>query len=150
MVAFYQDFVTHAAEGRKKSFEDIDAVAQGRVWTGTEALSHGLVDRLGGLDVALGLAKERARIGKDQDVNLVVLPERKGFLETILERQEDGADAMVAAAPGRPPAPALGDVDDARRCQRAAAVRSARVLIRQSLSQGGTHAPSGSGVRDPP
>jgi protease-4 len=96
MVAFYQDFVTRAAEGRKKSFEDIDAVAQGRVWTGTEALSHGLVDRLGGLDVALVLAKERARIGKDEDVNLVVLPERKGFIETVLERQEDGAEAMVS------------------------------------------------------
>jgi protease-4 len=95
MAAFYQDFVTRAAQGRKKSFQEIDAVAQGRVWTGTEALSHGLVDRLGGLDVALGLAKERARIGKDQEVNLVVLPERKGLLETILERQEDGVEAMV-------------------------------------------------------
>jgi len=95
MVAFYQDFVTRAAEGRKKSFQDIDAVAQGRVWTGTEALSHGLIDRLGGLDVALGLAKERARIGKDEDVNLVVLPERKGFIETIMDRQEDGMEAMV-------------------------------------------------------
>jgi protease-4 len=95
MVSFYQDFVTRAAEGRKKKFEEIDAVAQGRVWTGTEALSHGLIDRLGGLDVALGLAKERARIGKDEDVNLVVLPERKGFIETILERQEDGTEARV-------------------------------------------------------
>ena len=95
MVNFYQDFVTRAAEGRKKSYEDIDAVAQGRVWTGTEARDHGLVDRLGGLDVALDLAKERARIGKDQEVNLVVLPERKGFIETILERQEDGMEAMV-------------------------------------------------------
>ncbi|HEY8149301.1 MAG TPA: signal peptide peptidase SppA [Vicinamibacteria bacterium] len=95
MVAFYQDFVTRAAEGRKKSFEEIDAVAQGRVWTGSEALSHGLVDRLGGLDVALGLAKERARIDKDQEVNLVVLPERKGFIETILERQEDGVDMRI-------------------------------------------------------
>ena len=39
MVAFYQDFVTRAAEGRKKTYEEIDAVAQGRVWTGSEALS---------------------------------------------------------------------------------------------------------------
>jgi ClpP class serine protease len=66
------------------------------VWTGTEALSHGLVDRLGGLDVAVGLAKERARIGKDEDVNLVVLPERKGFIETVLERQEDEVEATVS------------------------------------------------------
>jgi protease-4 len=95
MTAFYQEFVTRAAEGRKKTYAEVDAVAQGRVWTGAEALSHGLVDRLGGLEVALGIAKERARIGKDQEVNLVVLPERKGFLETILERQEDSSEAMA-------------------------------------------------------
>jgi len=99
MVSFYQDFITRAAQGRKKTPEEIDAIAQGRVWTGTEALQHGLVDRLGGLDVALGLAKERARIGKDQDVNLVVLPEHKGFIETILERQEEGVDTVALLPP---------------------------------------------------
>ena len=95
MVAFYEEFVTRAAEGRKKTYAEIDAVAQGRVWTGSEALAHGLVDRLGGLEVALGIAKERARIDKDQEVNLVVLPERKGLIETILERQEDNSEAMA-------------------------------------------------------
>jgi protease IV len=93
MVAFYQDFIKRAAEGRKKSVEQIDAIAQGRVWTGSEALDRGLVDRLGGLDVALGVAKERAHIGRDQEVNLVVLPERKGLIETILERQDEGVGA---------------------------------------------------------
>ena len=57
------------------------------------------MDRLGGMDVALDLAKEKARIGRDQEVNLVILPERKGFLETILERQEDGMEATMAALP---------------------------------------------------
>jgi protease-4 len=97
MVSFYEDFIKKAAEGRKKSYQDLDAVAQGRVWTGTEALRHGLVDKLGGLDVAIGLAKERAKIAPGQEVNLVVVPERKGLLETILERQEEevGESAMV-------------------------------------------------------
>src|SRR5438552_10470721 len=95
MVSLYQDFVTRGAQGRKKSFDEIDAVAQGRVWTGAEALDHGLVDRLGGLDVALGLAKERARIARDQEVNLVVLPERKGLFETILERQDEGIETAL-------------------------------------------------------
>jgi protease-4 len=97
MVSFYGEFIKKAAEGRKKSYEDVDAVAQGRVWTGNEALRHGLVDKLGGLDVAVGLAKERAKIAQGQEVNLVVVPERKGLLETILERQEEevGESAML-------------------------------------------------------
>jgi protease-4 len=73
----------------------VHAVAQGRVWTGAEAKRIGLVDHLGGLDVALAVAKERAHIGKDQEVRLVELPERKGLLETLLERQEDGVEAML-------------------------------------------------------
>jgi protease IV len=100
MVSFYQDFVTRAAQGRRKSFQEIDAIAQGRVWTGTEALNHGLVDRLGGLDVAVSLAKERAKIGKDDEVNLVLLPERKGLIETILERQDESGEAMAFLPPG--------------------------------------------------
>ena len=89
MVSFYEEFVRKAAEGRKMSYEDVDAVAQGRVWTGAEALEHGLVDKLGGLDVAVAVAKERAKIDPDDEVALVVVPERKGLLETILERQEE-------------------------------------------------------------
>jgi protease-4 len=95
MTDFYREFVTKAAEGRKKTYEQIDAVAQGRVWTGEEAKRHGLVDRLGGMDVAVDLAKERAGIGKEQGVRLVVVPERKGLLETLLERQEEGVDTLL-------------------------------------------------------
>jgi len=96
-VSFYQEFVKKAAEGRKTTFQEIDAVAQGRVWTGADALGHGLVDRLGGLETALAAAKEKAGIAKDREVNLVVLPERKGLLETILERQEE--DVTQVALP---------------------------------------------------
>src|SRR5688500_16085015 len=99
MVSFYEEFIKKAAEGRKKTYADVDAVAQGRVWTGTEALRHGLVDKLGGLEVAVGIAKERAKIAADQEVNLVIVPERKGLLETILERQEEevGESALLPA-----------------------------------------------------
>ena len=92
MTAFYDDFVGKAAQGRGKTWEEIHAVAQGRVWTGTEALAQGLVDKLGGLDVAVESAKLRAKIGKGQEVSLVVLPERKGWLETIMERQDEDPD----------------------------------------------------------
>src|SRR5699024_7613036 len=97
MESFYREFVTKAADGRKKSYEDVDAVAQGRVWTGAEALRHGLVDKLGGLDVAVAEAKARAKIDAGDEVALVVVPERKGLLETIIERQEEevGESALL-------------------------------------------------------
>ena len=95
MEAFYTRFVSKAAEGRRKSYEEIDAVAQGRVWTGADAAQKGLVDRVGGLEVALALAKERARIPRDQEVRLLVLPERKGLLETLFERQQEGLEAAL-------------------------------------------------------
>jgi protease-4 len=88
-VAFYESFVAKAAEGRKKTREEIDAVAQGRVWTGEEALRVGLVDALGGLDTAVRLARERSRIPKGQEVQILVLPQRKGLFETLMERQEE-------------------------------------------------------------
>ncbi len=87
--AFYSTFVAKAAEGRRQTKEAIEAVAQGRVWTGREAVGAGLVDRLGGFDTALRVAREKARMASGQDVRLVVFPERKGFLETLVERQEE-------------------------------------------------------------
>jgi protease-4 len=95
MVNFYTDFVKKVSEGRRKSTEDVDTIAQGRVWTGAEALKIGLVDKLGGLDTALGVARERAHMGT-QDVDIVVLPERKGFFETLMSRGEEEGIAAQA------------------------------------------------------
>ena len=58
----YKTFVTHVAEGRKMTFEQVDAIAQGRVWTGSEALKIGLVDKIGGLDDAIAKAASLAKI----------------------------------------------------------------------------------------
>ena len=57
----YQQFVRKVAEGRHLTLEAAEAVAQGRVWTGAAARERGLVDELGGVDVALRLAKELGR-----------------------------------------------------------------------------------------
>jgi protease IV len=94
-VAFYEDFVQKVARGRGKSYDEVDAVAQGRVWTGADALGTGLVDRLGGLDDAIAIAKEKAKIARGQDISLVVLPERKGFFDMLWQRQEDEAIARA-------------------------------------------------------
>jgi protease-4 len=83
MQGFYENFVEKVAESRKTTPEKIDAVAQGRVWTGRQARERGLVDALGGLDVAVRIAKERAHIPADEDVQLVAYPARRSLYETI-------------------------------------------------------------------
>ena len=86
MQGFYDNFLKKAAEARHTTPERIHAVAQGRVWTGEQALHHGLVDALGGLDTAVALAKERAGIPADEDVQLVVFPARRTLLEAFSEQ----------------------------------------------------------------
>ena len=97
MVAFYDDFVARVAEGRKMKEPAVDAIAQGRVWTGREAQQRGLVDQLGGLDTALALAKKRAGIPQGQQVSITIYPERKGVLETLMERQDE--NVLASATP---------------------------------------------------
>jgi protease IV len=81
--AFYEQFVTKVAEARKSTPEKIDAVAQGRVWTGRQAKTIGLVDELGGLDRAVAIAKERAKIAASKDVELVVYPPRPSLFDAL-------------------------------------------------------------------
>jgi protease IV len=58
----YKTFVTHVAEGRKMTFAEVDAIGQGRVWSGSEALKIGLVDKIGGLNDAIAEAAKMAKI----------------------------------------------------------------------------------------
>ncbi|HEX8478272.1 MAG TPA: signal peptide peptidase SppA [Telluria sp.] len=71
----YSDFTTKAAAARKMPVAAVDAVAQGRVWTGAQAKERGLVDRLGSYNDALASAAARAKLGKDFRVAYV---ERQG------------------------------------------------------------------------
>jgi protease-4 len=64
----YRDFVGRVAKARGKSYQAIDAIAQGRVWTGRQALERGLVDQLGGLKAAVAEAATLAKLGKDYPV----------------------------------------------------------------------------------
>jgi protease-4 len=58
----YNVFVTRVATGRKMTFAQVDAIAQGRVWAGSDALRLGLVDKIGGLDAALAYASNLAKV----------------------------------------------------------------------------------------
>jgi protease-4 len=71
---YYTDFVQRVAEGRHLSVEAVEAVARGRVWTGADALEHGLVDELGGLRMAVRRAKVLAGLDEDAKVRIIGYP----------------------------------------------------------------------------
>ncbi len=71
---FYDDFVRRVAEARDMSVDDVDAVARGRVWTGSDAMERGLVDELGGLRTAVRRAKVLAGLDADTKVRLAGYP----------------------------------------------------------------------------
>ena len=78
----YDLFLTRCANGRLMTKEAVDKVAQGRVWTGADALECGLVDVLGGLDTAIGIAARKAQV---ESYTLQAFPKQSGFLEALLE-----------------------------------------------------------------
>jgi protease-4 len=92
----YADFVAKAAEDRRTTPEALDDVARGRVWTGLDARERGLVDELGGLDTAIGLAAGRAGLDRDE-VDVRVLP-RPNVLERL--RPAENSDHVGAAVAG--------------------------------------------------
>jgi protease-4 len=77
----YKTFVSRVATGRKMSFEQVDAIAQGRVWAGTEAVKNGLVDELGGLDKAVAYA---AKLVKSKEYTTENYPEFETDFEKFL------------------------------------------------------------------
>jgi protease-4 len=99
MQVFYDQFVEKAAEARQSTPEKIAAVAGGRVWTGRQAREHGLVDQLGGLQTAIAVAKQRARLPEDEEVHLLIYPPRRGLFDLLTEQWPGvSARADVAAA----------------------------------------------------
>ncbi len=78
----YTDFVRKVASGRDMKPEEIEALAQGRVWSGYDGKKNGLVDVLGGLETAIEIAKTRAGL-KDEDVTIVEMP-KPGFIDFSL------------------------------------------------------------------
>jgi protease-4 len=96
--SFYDQFVEKVAEARHSTPEKIDALAQGRVWTGRQAKHNGLVDELGGLDRAVAIAKQRAKIAADTDVEIVVYPPRKSFYELLSEQFSGSSDSVQSVA----------------------------------------------------
>jgi protease-4 len=103
MQAVYDQFVERTAAARHMAPEKVDEVAQGRVWTGEQAKQLGLVDELGGLYTAIDLAKQRAHIPADEEVELVVYPPRRSVFEVL----SDGLGSPIGRMQERSAADAL-------------------------------------------
>lgn len=114
--AIYDDFTTKAAEARGLAHQALEAVAQGRVWTGEDALTHGLVDDLGGLSEAFAVAREEAGLDPATPLEIVTLPRPDGpeWLVTLLTDLEGvrrlGASLAVLEQATGLIAPLLGEV----------------------------------------
>ena len=78
----YKLFVNRVAQGRKMTFNQVDAIAQGRVWTGSDAIKNGLVDKLGNLDAAIAHA---ATLGKTKSYRTENYPEYNKDFDEFLE-----------------------------------------------------------------
>ena len=100
----YRDFVTKVADARHRKFDEIEPLAQGRVWLGSQAKTRGLVDEIGGLDKAVELVKQKARIPAGERVSLIVYPGRRNILDILMKKsQEDMMEAKLAQVLGRMP-----------------------------------------------
>jgi len=93
---FYRGFVERVAEGRKRPYDQMEALAQGRVWLGAQAKMNGLVDEIGGLDRAVEMIKQRTNIPASEQVTLVTYPPRRTLLEMLLNRSNDTTELESA------------------------------------------------------
>jgi protease-4 len=99
----YRDFVQKVADARKRKYDEIDPVAQGRVWLGSQAKDRGLVDELGGLETALAALRKKANLG-DETVRIVTYPARRSIVDVLMQRsREDLVESKAAAVFGRVP-----------------------------------------------
>jgi protease-4 len=103
--AIYRGFIRRVAEGRHRSFEEIASVAQGRVWVGTQARDRGLVDQLGGLDTAVALIRQKAKIPPGEAIALVPYPPRRSLFDLLMSRSDEAgmAEAKLNLALSRIP-----------------------------------------------
>ena len=100
----YRDFVGKVAAARNRTFEQIEPVAQGRVWLGSQAKNIGLVDTLGGLETAIEMVKAKAKIPPSENVSVVLYPGRRNILDVLLHRPTDDAlDAKLTQVFGPVP-----------------------------------------------
>jgi protease IV len=98
MARVYEQFTGKVAQGRKLPIEKVQEIAKGRVWAGNQAQSIGLVDKIGGLRVAIEEAKALAKIDAKKSVNIIMYPEEEDPLKMLSSILGGSAQSARAAA----------------------------------------------------
>jgi protease-4 len=116
---YYGQFLPKVAKGRGKNVEQIDAVGQGRVWTGRQGKENGLVDEYGGLDKAIEIAKQLANIPADKGVQRVIRPQPPSFFDELMSSGGSDEESTETSAQLKQQAALLAVLpEDARRAFR--------------------------------
>jgi protease-4 len=100
----YDQFLDKALAGRKKAGKEMTRdqlvkLAGGRIWTGRQAKENGLIDEVGTLDDAIAAAKKLADLPEDKELELLILPKSKSFIDVLLESKSDAS--LMAGPEGR-------------------------------------------------
>lgn len=126
----YADFKDRVARGRGMTPAEVEAVAQGRVWAGSDAAQRGLVDRLGGFGTALAAAREMAGLEAGADIELKTFPKPRSFQEELFgiamnaEATVRGLSLLASLAADPDIAAAVREVKAAREAARGAQARA--------------------------
>ncbi len=97
----YQHFVNLVADRRGLTPARVDQIAQGRVWTGAEAIKLKLVDGMGGLDEAIKAARELAKVPEDTKLGLLELPAPPGLLSSLMKGKVGADGALGVGVPAQ-------------------------------------------------
>lgn len=106
---FYKGFVERVSAGRKQPYDKVEPLAQGRVWLGEQAKQNGLVDELGGLDRAIEMVRDRAKISSSEKIVLVTYPPKRTVWDLLFNRSDETSQMESHLKPfiGRLPLRAL-------------------------------------------
>lgn len=131
----YTQFLAHVAKSRNKTVEQVDAIAGGRVWSGQQAVGNGLVDKIGGLDDALAMVREKAKTAPD--IEVMHLPEPKNFADSLFSSMFESAVAQAPdAAAARAMLAAWGGCSEVVAVLREALTSDGRMRVQALLPVG--------------
>ncbi len=88
---FYRTFVQRVAQARKRPYSQVEPLAQGRVWLGSQAKANGLIDEFGGLDAAIQIVKRKAGIPASEKIRLASYPPRRTIFDQLFDQKPSAA-----------------------------------------------------------